>query len=281
MSEVRRWSLVTLLAAAAAGAGYAVAPRTEGTERAQTRARCARGLVLFRGACVPRAACPPGRVALDGVCLRIASPDAGTSSAATLLTNAHTEHDGTVTSYQIVARGEGRPTDYSAYHYPVAPADPVVTSGFDLHLPDSKQRRGNPRNPVGHGGLDLARPIGTPIASLPLEGQSAPTRVLFEGMLFGRTVATVHERPDGTYVAIHGHMSAVAPGIVPGAVVDAGALLGAVGDSWTPGVPHLHYELRWVRPGVDAWTLWGRDLWDNAKAVPVDPRGVLPLAPGR
>jgi murein DD-endopeptidase MepM/ murein hydrolase activator NlpD len=206
------------------------------------------------------------------------APDAGSYTAPTLASNWHTEHNGTLTTYDVIPRDPSRPERYDDYAYPVPPADPIVTSGFDLERPDAQQRRGNPKNPVGHGGFDLARPIGTPIVSIPLEGQQSPTRVLYRGMLFGNTIVTLHERPDGYYVAIHGHMSVFAPEMVPGATVAAGAPLGAVGDSWTPGVPHLHYEVRWVRTGVDPWSLWGNELWENALAVPCDPRNVLPLA---
>jgi murein DD-endopeptidase MepM/ murein hydrolase activator NlpD len=193
-----------------------------------------------------------------------------------LVSNEHTEHDGTRTRYDLVPLAPDRPTAYEAYVYPVPPADPVVTSGFDLHLPDARQRRGNPKNPVGHGGLDLTRRIGVPVTSVPFESQVGPTRVVFTGMLFGRTIATLHERTDGRYVALHGHLSEIAPGVTPGATVEPGALLGAVGDSWTPGVPHLHYEVRYIRSGVDPWTLEGTALWDNTRSVPCDPRNVLP-----
>ncbi|MCI0635317.1 MAG: M23 family metallopeptidase, partial [Actinobacteria bacterium] len=265
----------------AGGAAYTLAPvppAEPSSGRAEDARRpCLPGRVRFRGACVPIAACPPGRMPLSGICVRVAAPDAGVLSPPTLATNAHTEHDGTLTVYEIVPRTPDRPASYADFVYPVPDSNPIVTSGFDLDRPDREQRRGNPKNPVGHGGLDLARPIGTPMVSIPLERQEGQTRVLFEGMLFGRTVVTLHERPDGAYTAIHGHMDTVAPGIAPGATIAAGASLGTVGDSGTPGVPHLHYEVRYVRPGVDPWTLWGRDLWDNALAVPCDPRNVLPL----
>ena len=57
------------------------------------------------------------------------------------------------------------------------------------------------------------------------------------------------------------------------------ALLGFVGDSGSPGVVHLHVEVRRAREGVDAGQLPLGQVNQNAKTVACDPRNVLELLP--
>ncbi|HEY4103061.1 MAG TPA: M23 family metallopeptidase, partial [Polyangiaceae bacterium] len=87
-------------------------------------------------------------------------------------------------------------------------------------------------------------------------------------------------RESGTlreYLVIYGHLESPAPGLSHGQNLKAGALLGYVGDSGSPGVVHLHLEIRRAREGVDAGQLPLGQVNQNAKTVVCDPRNVLEL----
>jgi hypothetical protein len=59
--------------------------------------------------------------------------------------------------------------------------------------------------------------------------------------------------------------------------VPAGSIVGYVGDSGSPGVVHLHLEVRRAREGVSLQSLGAGELAHNSKTVACDPRNVLPL----
>jgi murein DD-endopeptidase MepM/ murein hydrolase activator NlpD len=96
-----------------------------------------------------------------------------------------------------------------------------------------------------HQGSDIFAERGTPVRS-PSEGT---VRLAIGGL--GGTTAYVVE-PNGTYYYL-AHLAGYAPGLVEGARVTTGQIIGYVGDSGnargTP--PHLHFE---VHPGGGAAT---------------------------
>jgi murein DD-endopeptidase MepM/ murein hydrolase activator NlpD len=81
------------------------------------------------------------------------------------------------------------------------------------------------------------------------------------------------------YVVLFGHLDAIAPGLASGATVKDGDVVGFVGDTGSPELVHLHFEVRRVRDGVDATKRAARpnDLVANDVSVVCDPRNVLPL----
>lgn len=196
----------------------------------------------------------------------------------------HTEKSGEITRYDQIPRRWNRPADYDAYAYPVVtyPRWVGVASGYDLDLPDEDQRRGAMRA-VGHGGVDLARPIGTKISMINLDHQLGDAKVVHVGTLFGNTVVTLHAVREGgekaQYLLVFGHLDHTAPGLERGDVLRAGDLVGFVGTSETPELPHLHLEARRVRDGVDAEALTGYRLVARDATVVTDPRNVLPTKP--
>lgn len=154
-------------------------------------------------------------------------------------------------------------------------------SGFDLNLPDADQRRGGKLRAVGHGGIDLAARRGTEVRVVALEHQQGEADVLFVGPLIGNTVVTRHSvRESGIlreYLVFYGHLQAPASGLIRGASVAEGSVIGFVGDSDSPGAVHLHLEIRQVRANVDSQALAKGELLLNARTVACDPRNVLPL----
>ena len=196
---------------------------------------------------------------------------------------AHHDREGRLRVYDQIPRRPERPADYRKYQLPVPPLaqQSFVTSGYDLDLPDDEQRRGAEMKAVGHGGIDLAQKRGTQVALVPLEHQVGDAEVLFVGKLFGNSVVTHHAVREGgvlrDYLVIHGHLEKPASGLGRGATLAAGAVVGYVGDSGSPGVVHLHLEMRRARDGVNLSTLAPGELAHNSKTVACDPRNVLPL----
>lgn len=232
----------------------------------------------------PRAAalCPAGTLPDGGVCVPALEATRG-GEALTEQRATHHDKRGRLRVYDQIPRRPERPADYRRYRLPVPPLpqQSFVTSGYDLHLPDGEQRRGPDMKAVGHGGVDVAQKRGTPVALVPLEHQLGDADVLFVGKLFGNSVVTHHAVREGAgvrdYLVIHGHLEKPASGLSKGQSVPAGSIVGYVGDSGSPGIVHLHLEVRRAREGVVLQSLGSGELAHNSKTVACDPRNVLPL----
>lgn len=236
------------------------------------------------GPTLARTECPPGTAPDNDACIHL-TRGAEDGPIAPALPNAHRNKSGRWAQYEQIPRLPDRPSDYDAYRYPIPPGlanGHYVVSGYDLDRPDPEQRRGRSLSHVGHGGVDLPQTKGTPVKSVTLEHQEGQAEVLYTGPLFGTTVVTRHTLREGgrprDYVVLFGHLDAIAAGLAPGAMVDDGALLGAVGDTGSPSLVHLHYEVRRVREGVDlAKVPAGAPLLADSVSIVCDPRNVLPL----
>lgn len=230
----------------------------------------------------PTAGCPKGRLPDGDVCVRLPGDDEGLD--APVEENAHIERSGRYAIYDQIPRRPDRPADYDLYRYPIQgflPGGHSVVSGYDLDRPNQTQRRGFSLHAVGHGGVDLPAPKGTPIPVVALEHQVDDEEVVFVGHWAGNTVmtrATVRESGQlRDYLVMFGHLDRVAPGIQPGARVHEGDIIGFVGDTGSPELVHLHFEVRRVRDGID---IRGKPAWqltDGSVSVVCDPRNVLPL----
>jgi len=230
------------------------------------------------------ALCPARTLPDGGVCIPL--PDFALGGEALLEQRApHHDRAGRLRLYDQIPRQPERPADYRSYQLPVPPLpqQSFVTSGYDLDQPDEAQRRGAELKAVGHGGIDLAQKRGTPVSLVPLEHQVGEADVVLVGKLFGNSVVTHHAvRESGAvrdYLVIHGHLDKPAAGLARGASAPAGSVIGYVGDSGSPGVVHLHLEVRRVRDGVDFASLGPGELAHNSKTVACDPRNVLELLP--
>ncbi len=233
---------------------------------------------------LPEAPCPRGTLPDANVCVPVPDPEAG-RQALNEAQNEHHDRSGRLRVYDQIPRSPERPKDFRQYRLPIpAPGKQgFVGSGYDLDRPDGEQRRGAELSAVGHGGVDLAQARGTPVRLVNLEHQVGDAVLLAAGHLFGNSVVTLHTlREAGAlreYLVIYGHLDSIAPGISPGQPLKADSLLGYVGDSDSPGIVHLHLEVRRAREGINAAELPLAQITQNAKTVACDPRNVLELLP--
>jgi murein DD-endopeptidase MepM/ murein hydrolase activator NlpD len=234
------------------------------------------------------APCPAGTFPDGDACVHLPGDPEGSASDALAAENVHRERTGRWTVYEQIPRRPDRPESYDEYRYPVPPGLPgghFVLSGYDLDRPDESQRRGRSLHAVGHGGVDLPDPRGTPIHMVPLENQVGDADVLYVGPLFGTTVVTRHTVREGgrlrDYVLLFGHLERPAPGLAAGRSLREGDLVGSVGDTGSPELVHLHLEARRVREGLDSALRvkerGGPSLLEGDATVVCDPRNVLPL----
>lgn len=230
----------------------AVAGLTALSRRSPPESRQVVGKLVQTAPGVLVAPCPPGTLPDQGVCIPVPRPRAATRRD----------------PERGVVKRPDRPADFARYVLPVArAASPSVVE----------------RNPAagadpGSGGFAIwiTAPPGTPVSAVALEGQAGPARVAFAGELEASTVVTLHDVKRGdrasTYVAITGNLeaSSAPPLREP---LAAGTPLGKVGAS------PVYFELRLLRPNVDALATPADRLRDEALTVPVDPRNLLELAP--
>jgi len=270
------WVGAALVVAAGFGSGSPLAPLRIAIATA--------GEAPSRPTELARVECPPGTAPDNDACVHL-TRGAEDGPLAPALPNAHRERSGRWAEYEQIPRLPDRPSEYDAYRYPVPPGLPGgkhVVSGYDLDRPNEQQRRGRTLSHVGHGGVDLPQAKGTPVKLVALEHQEGEAEVLFTGKLFGTTVVTRHALREGgrirDYVVLFGHLDSIAAGLAPGATLKDGDLVGAVGDTGSPELVHLHYEVRRVREGVDlAKVPAGAQLVAESVSVVCDPRNVLPL----
>jgi murein DD-endopeptidase MepM/ murein hydrolase activator NlpD len=277
----RTFGVLLLAALGLRAISLAAAPVAHGSEQhGATNAAQGHDEQLPRNERAP--ACPVGTLPDGGVCVPVPDITLGGEALAEQRA-AHHDRSGRLRVYDQIPRRPERPADYRKYQLPVAPLpqQSFVTSGYDLDLPDDEQRRGAEMKAVGHGGIDLAQKRGTPVALVALEHQVGDADVLFVGKLFGNSVVTHHAVREQNvlrdYLVIHGHLEKPASGLTRGATLPAGGIVGYVGDSGSPGVVHLHLEVRRAREGVVLNALGPGELAHNSKTVACDPRNVLPL----
>jgi peptidoglycan LD-endopeptidase LytH len=100
-----------------------------------------------------------------------------------------------------------------------------------------------------HKAIDIMAPRGTPVVA------AAPGVVekLFTSDQGGLTVYV--RSADRATVHFYAHLDAYRPGLAEGMRVRAGDVLGTVGSSGNadPAAPHLHFEVKRMRPGEPWW----------------------------
>lgn len=227
------------------------------------------------------AACPAETLPDHGACIPVNAPTDPDAEAPEVAQNEHHDRQGRLVRYEHIPRRPERAADYRRYALPIAvPKNQAfLGSGYDLDLPDAEQRRGSGLKAVGHGGLDLAAARGTLVHGVRLEHQRGDAEVLYVGELFGTSVVTLHSVAEAgalrDYLIVHGHLERANTNLRKGSVVTPETTLGFVGDTGSPGIVHLHFEVRRVRDDVAVRELGPRELVHNAKTIACDPRNVL------
>ena len=92
---------------------------------------------------------------------------------------------------------------------------------------------------MSHLGTDIGAAEGNEIYAV-ASGEVIKIYTDAPGSLAGNGLRM--REPDGT-VIFYAHLSALAPGIVLGAALTAGQLVGYVGHTGNAGGPHLHLEI--------------------------------------
>ncbi|MGK3999065.1 hypothetical protein [Sorangium sp. So ce1024] len=252
----------------AAGAGALCGPRT----------------VPEGAACVPLPA--PGAPLPEGGAAALYAPGGARSGGAGARSQA----------YEHIPRRPERPASAAAYAFPIgAPDRPslafLLVEGATAP-PGAPPSSGpvaaigapRPEPPSWTGGVEIAATRGERVSALKLDGQDGKAEVVFVGELTGITVATAHDVREGDrvrrYVLLHGHLERPGPGVVAGARLDAGDVVGYAGETGSAGLVRLHLEARQLREGARLSDLDPKRITDAAVTVPCDLRNVLPLRQG-
>lgn len=125
----------------------------------------------------------------------------------------------------------------------------VPVAGIDrAALADSwGDPRGDGTRP--HKAIDIMAARGTPVIA------AAPGRIekIFESAAGGHTVYV--RSADGATVHYYAHLDGYRAGLAEGQQLRTGDLIGTVGASGNadPGAPHLHFEVKQMRPGEGWW----------------------------
>lgn len=233
------------------------------------------------------APCPPRSLPEGNSCLPLPSLGLDISGAPAFMavqgSHAGAEPGRGLEVYDHIPKRPERPASFSSYLLPISSNS--VLSGYDLDMPGASQRK--TAHEVGHGGVDIGAARGEEVRVITLENQEGEAEAAMLGTLFGTTVVTGHlVREQGgrlrAYAVIYGHLEQAGPELVLGGPVSAGEIVGYVGDTGSPGIVHLHLEIRQLREGVVLGAIDLQRLVNNAVSIPIDPRNVLPLrdAPG-
>ncbi len=256
-----------------------------------------------RGAAGAAALCGPRTVPEGAACIPLPAPGAplpeGGAAALSGPAGARPTRAGERgQAYEHIPRRPERPASAAAYAFPIgAPAQPpgfLLVEGAPAQAgapppagPVAAIGAARPEPPSWAGGVEIAATRGERVTALRLEGQEGKAEVVFVGELSGITVATAHDVREARdvdrvrrYVVLHGHLDRPGPGVVAGARLDAGDVVGYAGETGSLGLVRLHLEARQLREGARLSDLDPKRITDAAVTVPCDLRNVLPLRQG-
>lgn len=114
----------------------------------------------------------------------------------------------------------------------------------DLHDTFDQNRSGRP-----HEAIDIMAPRGTPVLAV----DAGTVRKLFTSKAGGFTVYQFDK--EEVYCYYYAHLDRYAPGLIEGAPVERGDLIGYVGSSGNarPDAPHLHFAIFLLGPEKRWW----------------------------
>jgi RHS repeat-associated protein len=138
---------------------------------------------------------------------------------------------------------------YDEKSYFAWPLLPLISSPFDPTRPPVPTASGY--TPLGHRGIDIAAPLGTPVEAT-AEGVVSNVRV---SESLGVTVEITHPLTGAKLTSTYGHLQAAAAKV--GQNVTQGEVIGYVGTTGQSTGPHLHFEVQ-------------------VQGIAVNPQGLLP-----
>ena len=156
----------------------------------------------------------------------------------------------------------GMPVDTGAAPGSVAPA-PALPSGLVVPVQGVspaqlastfEDARGGGRV---HEALDIMAPAGTPVLAV----ADGHVEKLFDSRQGGLTIYQFE--PGGRHAYYYAHLERYAPGLVEGAPVRQGQVIGYVGSTGNadPAAPHLHFAIFVLGPGKRWWEGTAIDPW--------------------
>jgi hypothetical protein len=171
-----------------------------------------------------------------------------------------------------IPRRPDRPADVLTLQLPLADAPALLPSGSDPA--------------IGGGDADLSvlrlgSPRGTPVIGVPLRGEEGAAEVLAveklpgRGLVVAALASTTEGKREDRWLVLYGALDGAGPGLTRGSKLRPGAVVGFVGDSLVPGEPHLRFEVRRLRRGVDVEKTALAQLVGDAESVAIDARNVL------
>lgn len=136
-------------------------------------------------------------------------------------------------------------TDAAAVHNPadilpdfLSPVSGVIAKSHSVEVPVYSLTMNDYRT---HSGVDIAAEAGTSVRA----SAAGTVREIWDDPMMGKCISITH---NGGAVSIYKNLSPEIPAdIVPGSAVEAGAVIGTVGESAlieTAEEPHLHFELQ-------------------------------------
>lgn len=180
--------------------------------------------------------------------------------------------------HELIPRRPDRPSDPLGVVYPLP--SPVRLLYFGLDTPGAEPE--DEASALTEGAVDISASRGAPVKVAHLDGQDGKAEVVALGELFGSTAVTLHSVSESgrkrQYLVFYGRLDAFGPDVAIDKTIDDGAIVGFAGDSGTPGMVHLHLEIRQVRDDLDVHPLELARLGDQSVSIACDVRNVLPSA---
>jgi len=176
---------------------------------------------------------------------------------------------GTLETVDPVARPQAAPTSTPAAVRisDTGSADGLLVPVQGIDVGDLHDTFGDARGSERqHEALDIMAPAGTPVLAV----ADGTIEKLFTSDLGGLTIYQFE--PGGRFSYYYAHLKAYAPGLVEGATVRRGDVLGTVGSTGNadPAAPHLHFAVFRLTPERQWWT-----------GTPVNPYPLLRAADGK
>jgi hypothetical protein len=204
-----------------------------------------------------RMPCGPRELPEGDACVPIPGPPRGSGSAAALDPPLE-EAPGA-----RIPRRPDRPADVRALALPIE-GEPTLVAPADDDLTV----------------LRLGAPAGSKVLAAPLRDQDGPFEILAietlpgRGLVVAAKAASIERGKGSRWLVLWGSLDGAGPGLEKGAKPRGGDVVGFAGDSASPGLAHVRFEVRKLRTGTEP-DLPLATLVTDAESIAVDARNVL------